>query len=206
MPLALLTTAVLAGVELGINNVLKLDSASQQKLAALDGAVFAVNCTSPALEVFLIVRGQTLSLCSYYEGEADTRISGQASALLALLLARDKSQAFYNKDLEIQGNLEPLQTLQKILSGLNIDWEYQLSKFIGDIPTQAFSTSLDSASELAKKTHASLTMDIDEYIHEEKKLFPGAGELESFYKAIDQLGLRVDRADARLRKLGDSPL
>lgn len=201
MPLALLTSAVLAAIELAINNVLKLDESSQQKLTSIDGSVFAINCTSPAIEIFLIIRGQTLNLCSYYEGEVDTRISGEATALFKLLLARDKNRSFYNDQLEVKGNLERLQTLQKILMGLDIDWEYQLSKFIGDIPTQAFSDSIDSAKDLAKNTHSSLIMDIDEYIHEEKKLFPANEEMESFYSGIGQLKLRIDRLNARLNKL-----
>jgi ubiquinone biosynthesis accessory factor UbiJ len=201
MPLTLLTTAVLAGVELAINNVLKLDTASQKKLAKIDGAVLLIECLTPDLEIFLVVRDQHLHLYSYYEEEVDARISGQSTALLKLLFAKDKNHAFYDEGLEIKGEIGLLQTLQKTLTDLNIDWEYHLSKFIGDIPTQTFSEGLSTAKDLAQNTHESLLMDIDEYIHEEKKLFPAANELASFYQSIDQLRLKVDRAEAKLNFL-----
>lgn len=201
MALTLFTSAILASLELAINEVLKLDPACQKKIISLNGSVLAIRCHAPSLEIFLIVREQKLVLASYYEGKPDTLISGRADALLKLLLTKDKNSAFYNDNLEVEGNLELAQALQKILTQINIDWEYHLSKFIGDIPTQTLSTSISSTQEFVRNTHASLAMDLDEYIHEEATLFPTPNDLENFYNAIDALRLKVDRAEARTNLL-----
>ena len=199
----LLSTAVCTAIELSINKVLSLDPSGQTKLSALSGPVIAIQCTSPELEIFISVRNQAIHLSTYYEGEPDTCIIGSANALLRLLTAKDKNHSFYDKELALQGRLEHLQALQKVLLGLNIDWEFHLSKFIGDIPTQTFSDSVATASHFAKNTHDSLMMDIDEYVHEERKLFPSERELESFYGSIDALRLKLDRVQARVVNLLD---
>ncbi len=45
----MLTQALLAGVELGLNRVLQMDSTALPRLARLEGKLIEVDCQSPAL-------------------------------------------------------------------------------------------------------------------------------------------------------------
>ncbi len=201
MPFQLLNTAVYTALELAINNTLELDSVSQKKISLLSGSVLEINCTTPSLQIFLSISGHAIHLSSHYEGEPDTCITGSSRSLLKLVFSKDKNQNFYQPDIEIKGNIELARKLQEIVYELDIDWEYLLSHFIGDIPTEAISTGLNSARQTFKQAHESLLMDIDEYIHEEKKLFPTEKELKSFYNSVDEVRLKVDRVEARLENI-----
>ena len=50
----MLLTGLLASVELGLNRVLRLDSTALPRLAHLTGKVIAVDCRSPALQLFIL--------------------------------------------------------------------------------------------------------------------------------------------------------
>ena len=50
----MLLAGLLASVELGLNRVLRLDSTALPRLAHLSGKVIAVDCRSPALQLFIL--------------------------------------------------------------------------------------------------------------------------------------------------------
>ena len=50
----MLFQGLLASVEHGLNRVLRLDSTALARLAHLNGKVIAVDCTSPALQRFIL--------------------------------------------------------------------------------------------------------------------------------------------------------
>ena len=50
----MLPLALLAGVEAGLNRVLALDATAGPRLAALEGRVIAVDCSAPALRLYLL--------------------------------------------------------------------------------------------------------------------------------------------------------
>jgi len=201
MPLKLLISTALSRVEAFLNKTLMLDSMSKKKLTKLHGKIFSIKCTAPEYSIFITVLEEGFLLSTVIADEADAEISGSANELLKLLFAKEKGNIIRNNNIRLKGDATSIQELQTILFELDIDWEYQLSKFIGDIPTQTFSDGLDLLKNFLNKSVASLKTDIDEYIHEEVKIVPTAYELEDFYHRIDALRLRLDRSHAKLTKL-----
>lgn len=201
MPFKLLLSSVLSSAELILNKALMLDPASKQKLANLRGKIFSINCTKPECSIIFTVLDDGFLLSSVTVDEADAEISASADALLKLLLAKDKNNLIRNADIQLKGDVSSIQELQAILFELDIDWEYQLSKVIGDIPTQVLSDGIEKLKKFISYSASSLAMDIDEYLHEEKNIVPTIGELESFYQRIEQLSLRIDRTGSRINIL-----
>lgn len=199
MSFNLLNTAALAGLELLINNILKLDPRSQEKISRLSGSVIKIKSLTPAFSMYIIIKEPGLRLSTYHEGGTTASFTGSSAALLKLLLSKEKN--LYDKDIEVTGDMLLAQNLQQIFSSMNIDWEFHLAKFIGDISTQQLSDLVLSTKKVIVKNRESLLMDIDEYIHEEKKLFPTVQELESFYSLVDELRLKLDRTEARLEEV-----
>jgi ubiquinone biosynthesis protein UbiJ len=101
----------------------------------------------------------------------------------------------------ITGNTSLIESLQTIFQDLDLDWEYELNKFVGDIPTQAVSDSLKGAIKAANNTKQSVIQNVDEYLHDETKTFPSKTEATDFYHSIDALRLRVDRLQSKVDKL-----
>lgn len=201
----LLSTALLGSAEATINRALALHPAGRARLRTLSGQVIAIHCQSPELTLYLAVYEDSIRLYSHYDGEADTRISGSARALLTLLASQDKNRLFYRDDLDISGRVANASQLQDILAGLEPDWEYPLSKLIGDIPAHALGQGARDARTFAARSGEELRRNLDDYLHRELRYFPYASELERFYDDLDRLRLRLDRARARVNALERTP-
>ena len=186
------------------NNAISLDPVSKKKLLPLNGKIIVVQCTAPSLTISITVNDQCILLSPMHPDKADSYISGSASALLQLLTAKDKSKSIRAYAIQLKGDTVTIQAFQNILFSLNIDWEYPLSKVIGDIPTQALNEGLTLLKNFVNRSSASLINDIDEYIHVEINLLPTTDELENFYQRIDTLRLRLDRNQTRVAKFASN--
>jgi ubiquinone biosynthesis protein UbiJ len=201
MSMALLQTALLLPLEFLINRVLALDSTSKQQLKLIEGKSLALHCTQPAAVFYLSVRNSALHLSSIHQGETTASLHGSASAMLGLLLRREKTGSLHSLKLELRGDTAFVQTLQTLLLELDLDWEYQLSRIIGDIPTSLMSSGLQDIRSLLQRSGSKLKEDATEFLHEETGLFPVPAELEAFYAAVSALVQDVDRLQARINQL-----
>jgi ubiquinone biosynthesis protein UbiJ len=201
MSLALLQSALLLPLELAINGVLKLDAASKSRLARLDGGTLALRATQPSITLFISVRGNGLHLSTLHEGADTASLHGPTTALLGLLLRREHIDNLHARNVELRGDTGFVQDLQALLLDLEIDWEYHLSKLVGDIPTQAAASGLRETGTLLRKTGSRLRENVTDYLHDESGLLASADELEAFYNEITELKLRTERLQARLDRL-----
>lgn len=200
MSASLLQTAILSALEGFLNQVIALDPAAGGKLAPLSGKVLRVRCELPLLTMNVLVDEKRLVLMGGDSLDADATVSGKGSALARLLLSGDNGN-LRDAGVSISGDTSFLSALQGVLKDLDVDWEYQLSKVLGDIPTQALSDTLAGSRQFVSQSSANLRDDIDAWLHEEKKIFPDSTELDAFYQAIDALRLRADRLEARINRL-----
>lgn len=187
-------------IETGLNQALSLDPGTRKQMESLSGKCIRIHCQSPRLLLNILVCEQHLSLSANEALQADVSIKGNASALMKLLVTKNTAK-LRQDGIVISGDVGLLGKFQAIIQNLDIDWEYQLSKLIGDIPTQFAHDSIHSAGRFSKKTRHNLEEDIDNYLHEEARLFPSETELKEFYQSVDVLRLRVDRLKARTGKL-----
>ena len=126
------------------------------------------------------------------------RITQLALALAALLLKREPIFGLHNSGLDLRGNTGFAQSLQGLLLESRIDWEYQLSRVLGDIPTQLVADGVHKSQDYLQRTAQRVSRDISDFVLEEGRLVPATGELEKFYADVQALVLRRDRLDARL--------
>jgi ubiquinone biosynthesis protein UbiJ len=201
MSLALAKSALLWPLELAINQVLQLDPASRARLAPLAGSSLAVTLQRPAFTVFVIVHADRLQLSPHNEGPITTTVTGSPQALASLLLQRHSLTSLQGTGVEMRGSTAFAQALQQLLLGLDIDWEFQLSRLLGDIPTRIVADSVRATSDYVQRTASRVRNDIGDFLLEEGRLLPTAGEMERFADDLQALTLRIDRAAARLALL-----
>ena len=193
-------TAAIAALEAAANRALQLDPHSRRKLATLEGKVFHFACTRPELDLYLIPQQQQLKFLGFREGEVSTSICGEASDFAALATAEDAGAALINGKLELLGDSAALIELQKILSGLDPDWEAPLVDAFGDVAGHQLAEALRGLFNWGQQASGSLARQLQEFIQEEARLSPPRLEVEDFYRDVEQLRQRVERLQARLRK------
>lgn len=198
MSLALLQSALLLPLELTLNQLLALDQSSREKLAELEGGTLAVEVSQPSLSIFITASKGGLRLSSHHEGLVSTTVAGSATSLLQLLLKRQPVSNLRNSNVELRGSTAFAQSLQNLLLGLRIDWEYQLSRLIGDLPTQFVASGINKSQDYLQRTGERIKQDLGDFLQEEGRLVPATSELEQFYQDVQALVLRLDRLDARL--------
>ncbi|PLW84246.1 hypothetical protein CWI75_02580 [Kineobactrum sediminis] len=196
-----LRTAALAALEAAINRALALDPAALQALGRLSGYVFAIDCTAPALQVYLQPGTNGLRLMGHYDGPVTTRVTGVASDFTQLASARDPAAALINGQLILEGDSGPLIELQKILAGLELDWEAPLVDSLGDVVGHQLAQLLRTAFTTGGNLSRSLARQLDEFIHEEARLSPPRLEVEDFYRDVQALEQRVERLQSRVNRL-----
>ena len=201
MSLELAFASALSGAEILINQALELDPQSKKKLLALKGKLIGIQSSAPEINLSINIHDQGILLSPLADPACDALIRGNASSLMNVLLTKDKSAAMRQYNIHIQGDAAVIQLLQDVLNGLDLDWEYQFSKLLGDVPTQLLGDSLRQLQQLMRHAHTRMRANLDEYLHEESALLPGKNELEVFYQRIDDLRLRMDRFNSRLQKL-----
>src|SRR5690606_16046728 len=100
----MLLTGLLAGVEAGLNRVLRLDATALPRLQKLAGKVIAVHAQSPAFDLYLLPGGDGLQLAAQWQAEADCTLEAPASSLLRLALSADKTAVLHAPELSLSGD------------------------------------------------------------------------------------------------------
>ena len=199
-PNPVLHTAAIGALEKAINQALKLDPASSQKLGKLDGNVFRFDFIGPDVDIFLLPSHNQLILMGHFEDKATTEVKGQPSDFIELLTAEDAGAALINGNITLQGDSSALLELQSILHNLELDWEAELAKVIGDIPAHQIGKAVRSGLQWGKQAHNSIMRQVEEFIHEEGRLLPPRAELEDFFDDVDKLKQNADRLAAKVAK------
>lgn len=197
----MLTTALLAAVEAGLNRVLALDATALPRLAALQGRVIAVDCSAPALRLFLLPGADGLRLAGHWEAHPDCILRAPASRLLQLAVRRDKTAVLHAPDVELDGHSGCLLDLAAILQDLELDWEGALAEWLGPLGAVALARPLQGAAAWSGDALASLRLDLTDWLAEEARPLVGAREAEMRFAELDRLQLALDRLEARSERL-----
>lgn len=196
-----LHTAALAALEQLANRALSLDPQGRGALAALEGRVFALDCSAPPFRAFLIPESGGIRLAGYWEGEVTTRVRGEAADFAELATASDPTAALINGNLHLEGDSAPLIELQKTLAALELDWEAPLVDTLGDVAGHQLAEAFRGLFSFSRQAHASLERQLEEFIHEEARLAPPRLELEDFYRDVGELSERSERLASRVERL-----
>ena len=200
----MLLRGLLASVENGVNRILRLDSTAMARLQPLTGKVIAVECAAPPLQLFIMPSDEGLLLASQWAADADCTLRAPASSLLRLVLSKDKTAVLHSPEVDLEGDSHALMALAQVLQDLELDWEYELSRWLGPVATALIGGHLRSRANWYQQGFASLNQNLAEYLSEEARTLVGQREAQARFDELDQLKLDLDRLEARFERLGRS--
>ena len=197
----MLLNGLIAAVEHGLNRVLRLDSTALPRLAQLDGKVVEIDCLQPALKLFILPSEAGLMLAGHWEGGADCTLRAPAGSLLQLALSKDKTAILHSPQVDLSGDTAVLMDLVAVLQDLDLDWEYEVQRWIGPVGTSLLAGHLRSRAGWTRQGLASLTRNMADYLAEETRTLVGKHEGEAHFAELDRLKLDVERLEARIDRL-----
>ncbi|WP_296288000.1 SCP2 sterol-binding domain-containing protein [Pseudomonas sp.] len=199
--MTLLLQAALASAEATVNRVLRLDGVALRRLGRLAGKVLEVDCQAPALRLFILPDADGLHLAAHHEAPADCTLVAPAGSLLQLALAKDKTRVLHSPEVTMGGDSAMLLELADILQSLELDWEYEVSRWLGPVPASLLGARLRGGMAWAGDSLESLRLSLADYLAEESRTLVGQHEAEARFAELDQLKISLDRLDARITRL-----
>ncbi|MDY7567619.1 SCP2 sterol-binding domain-containing protein [Pseudomonas sp. RTC3] len=197
----MLLSGLLASVELGINRVLRMDSTALPRLERLAGKMIAVDCRNPAFQLFILPSDEGLLLAAHWAAEADCTLRAPASSLLRLALSQDKTAVLHGPEVELEGDSAVLLELVGVLQDLELDWEYELSRWLGPVASPLLGGQLRSSARWTRDSLTNLTHNLADYLSEESRTLVGQREAEARFAELDQTRLDLERLEARFERL-----
>lgn len=158
-------------LETSINHVLKQDTATLEKFAALRGKVIAFELTDLNLTLYLFPHTEGVQVQYLYQGQADTTLQGNTLAFINMSLG-DATESFFSGEVRIQGDIELGQHFKRILDQLDLDWEEWLSSYTGDLVAFKAGNLIRNLNSWGKDTLKILELDAREYIQDEANSRP----------------------------------
>ena len=197
----MLIQALLAAVETGLCHALSMDAVALQRLGRLEGKVIAIDCRSPAFSLYLLPGSGGLRLAGQWQAAPDCTLSAPTPRLLQLALAQSKTSVLHAPDIDLSGDSALMMEFATTLQDLELDWEYQLSRWLGPVGSQLLGTNLRGTAQWTNSSLERLRLNLADFLSEESRALVGQREAHARFNELDQLKLSLDRLDARIARL-----
>lgn len=195
-------SSLLAAAEIGGNRLLGYDEVALRGCRDMQGHCIAVDITDLDIQLYCHPGDWGIRLSRHPPAqEVDATISGRLMALLNLAAVDDKVSTSIQERVSFNGNVAVAQKMQKVLAGLDIDWEEALAEHSGDILAYQIHHRARNLGRWLRQSADSLLQTSSEYLREEARLCPTSVEFEIFQSQLSELRHDVERCEIRLQQL-----
>jgi ubiquinone biosynthesis protein UbiJ len=195
---------LLLSLQESANRFLALDPEGAERLSDVQGQVLLIELEGFGLRLFVVPGHHNLGLYNSYDAEPDCTVRGTPAALLRLSLAEHREDEIFSGAIEITGDNRIAQRIGDVFRHLDIDWEEQLARLLGDGVARRIGHQAREARQWAERGGATLTRNLREFLQEEGRLLPSDEELRRFLTGVDILRDDVERLAARVERLAPS--
>ena len=193
-------------LETVINKALALSLNGTHGLYALEQKCLVVHLAELGFPLSFVVNNSKVLVASLSE-HPDCEIHTSIKTLVALKKEQQLTELIKQDKLDIAGDIKVAQQFANIAETLDIDWQSELAKHIGDIPTYKL-TQL--SKQLAKKVGFAakqIQADSTEWLVHEKRLVVTRSQVSAFNLQVSDLDVRAETLSeqfAKIEKMLDS--
>ncbi len=194
--------SLLAVAEIGGNRLLTYDEVALAGCREMQDHCIAIDITDLDFQIYCHPGDWGIRLSRRPPArEVDASISGRLMALVNLASQQDKISTSIQERVSFQGNVSLAQKLQRMLVGLDIDWEEALAQHTGDVLAFQLHQRVRRFGGWLGQSADSLLQTSSEFLREEARLSPTMVEFEQFQARLTSLKNDVARSEARLQRL-----
>lgn len=187
--------------EAALNKFLSMDEDVALFLQPLAEKIIAVNIQPFDETLYLCPTAQSIQIIDFYEGTADTTLTGTLAAFGLMGASSTPARSFFSGEVLIEGDLSVGHQFQQLFEQLDIDIEEQLSRVTGDVIAHKVGNFFRKANQWQQENVNSLQLNIKEFLQDETRDLPPAPEVNLQTQKIDQLKEDFDRLEARINRL-----
>src|SRR3990167_11558090 len=126
-----------------LNTLLNLDPESKKRLQSLQGHAITIELLPFHFVFQCLFSADGVNLQALELFQADTKLIGTPLQFAGMMFAKTERQRFFSDDLIITGDAELGQRVVALFDELTIDWQENLSRVIGDVPTYHLNRTLN---------------------------------------------------------------
>tara|TARA_R110002049_G_scaffold106316_4_gene253502 strand:+ start:2378 stop:3037 length:660 start_codon:yes stop_codon:yes gene_type:complete len=197
-------TLLLAGCERTLNALLARDPAAPARLAALAGSRLLIRLEQPHLELVIHYHHAGLDLMrgeGIVETEVDAVVELTPETFSEWISGASIERLMFDGKLAVRGRIHLLEATRELLFDLDIDWESELARWLGDMPAHSLAEGLRRAARWGLRAKDELMQDVSEYVFEEARLLPGQQQRNVLRDHLTELEIATDRLEARFNRL-----
>lgn len=197
-------TLLLAGCERTLNALLARDPAAPTRLAALAGSRLLVRLEQPNLELVIHYHHAGLDLLrgdSINEADVDAVVELTPETFSEWISGASVERLMFDGKLAVRGHIHLLEATRQLLFDLDIDWESELARWLGDVPAHSLAEGLRLMARWGLRAKDELLQDVSEYVFEEARLLPGQQQRNVLREHLTELEVATDRLEARFKRL-----
>ena len=198
MEILISSNILLSAQEAILNRYLNLDSESKEHLHRLSGKVVKIEW-SP-LTYYWLFKSDSIYLSKDYNGPTDLILRGSTFDFICSVFIK-KDKALTDIPLQVVGDMEFAKQFKDFFSSLEIDYEEQLSKMVGDAIAYPTIQVLKMISLWASLSMGSLSQKLTDYVQREMNWLVSDEELQLFFSDVDELRDDCARLEARIKML-----
>lgn len=199
---SLLETFVFQTVEMFLNEAIAHDKHSKNLLKGLNGKSFEFFFTDTRRTIGLVFSDSRITIRSSQFCEInqlpDVKISSSSLNFASLLLTNNKTKKIANNKFELNGDANLANQLNSVIEKIDFRWDDLLTLVAGDIVTNQVSEKNKKLKQSNTEVLKRLATSLDDFLSEELRLTPAKDRVEALGENIDNLRLRLDRAEAKI--------
>jgi ubiquinone biosynthesis protein UbiJ len=189
---------ILSAQEVILNRYLNLDPESKAHLRKLSGKVIKVEWVP--LTYYWLFKSDSIYLSKDYNGPTDLILRGSTFDFLRVAFIK-KDKALTDVPLQVLGDMEFGKQFKEFFSNLEIDYEEQLSKLLGDVAAYPMIQMLKIIRCWTRQNIENLGENLTNYVQTEMNWLVSDEELQLFFSDIDELRNDCARLEARIKML-----
>jgi len=197
----LLPQVLHAALEAIINKALTLNI-RQLSLVHLEQKTLTLELSELASPVSFTVVENTFVVNANIE-RSDCTVQTSLQTLKKLKAEQSLTRLIKEGELDVVGDIKIAQQFSALAEQLEIDWQSELAKHIGDVPTHKLLHFGSRITKKIKKSVKQLESDVSEYLVHEKRLLVTDNQVKNFNQSVREVSSQVDQLSSRLNKLAD---
>ncbi len=183
-----------------LNRVASSSAAGRELLEPLEDKSIRIQLTDYNDQFILSVTDQTVHIDREADGAEDVVVRTTLSKLFRLLI-QGRPGPDRLQDFDIVGDVVLMQKLYQVFSTVQLDWEDELAKWMGDIPARQVGNVLRWSRRQAADWSETIRTKVRNTLVDEQYLIAEKSKVDHFLNAVDTLQADVDRLTQRVSRL-----
>jgi ubiquinone biosynthesis protein UbiJ len=200
LPQLMLQQVLCSAIEKVVNKALSLNINDNSQLIALEQKTLAVKLGELGFPLCFSVNNGKILVTKLIE-RANCTIITSINTLKTLQKEQQLTQLIKNNQLDIEGDLKVAQQFASIAENLDIDWQSEIAKHIGDVPTYKLGQAAKTIRKKVTFAAEQIQADASEWLVHEQHLAVTKSQLSDFNRQVSETSDHVNNLEKRIEQL-----